>query len=128
MRTIRRIFTRRAPSGVPAEAPEAEIPTFEVEEAPRIREIGEIEPIYVKSMDLQSIADVQEVTRELQGGNIVILDITPLMDEDPEDLKRAIDQLKGICQGIGGSIGRLTEYKVIATPKFVHIQFKKEEA
>jgi len=40
-------------------------------------------------------------------------------------LKRVIDQLKGVTQGVGGDIGRLTESKVIATPKFVKIQFKK---
>jgi SepF-like predicted cell division protein (DUF552 family) len=47
------------------------------------------------------------------------------MNQDPDDLKRTIDQLKGICSGLGGDIGRLTETKVIATPKFVNIQFKK---
>lgn len=126
MRTMRKVFTRITSPRKTEEISKEEIPTFEVEEAPKIKEIGEIEPIYVKSIDLESIANIQEVTRELQDGNIVILDISPLMDKDPEDLKRAINQLKGICQGIGGDIGRLTEYKVIATPRFVHIQFKRE--
>ncbi|MEA1904822.1 MAG: cell division protein SepF [Candidatus Hadarchaeota archaeon] len=125
MQSLKRIFTKRAPPKErPIEAAE-EVPTLEVTETPRGRGFGEVEPIQVKSMDLQTIVDVQEVANELQAGNIVILDITPIMDEDPAELKRAVDQLKGITQGIGGDVGRLSESRIIATPKFVRIQFKK---
>ena len=102
-----------------------EIPVLEIEEAGKARGLSDIEPIYVKSMDLQSRVDLQGAADELRVGNIVILDITPLMNQDPAELKRVIDQLKGVAQGVGGDIGRLTESKVIATPKFVKIQFKK---
>jgi len=105
-----------------------EIPVLEIEEAGKARGLSDIEPIYVKSMDLQSRVDVQGAADELRVGNIVILDITPLMNQDPAELKRAIDQLKGVAQGVGGNIGRLTESKIIATPKFVKIQFKKMES
>lgn len=105
-----------------------EIPVLEIEEAGKAKGLSEIEPIYVKSMDLQSLVDVQGAADELRVGNIVILDITPLMNQDPAELKRAIDQLKGIAQGVGGDIGRLSESKVIATPKFVKIQFKRAGA
>ncbi len=125
MEYLKRIFRR-----TPEQRPEAveEVPILEVEEAVKGRGLSEIEPIYVKSMNLQSLVDVREVAEELRAGNIVVLDITPLMNQDPAELKRAIDQLKGITHGIGGDIGRLTESKVIATPKFVRIQFKKTEA
>ncbi|MDI6642889.1 MAG: cell division protein SepF [Candidatus Hodarchaeaceae archaeon] len=103
----------------------AEVPVIEIEEARAPRRVAELEPIYVKSMELRSLVDVQEVADELRSGNIMILDISTLMNQDPAELKRAIDQLKGICQAIGGDVGRLTESKVIATPKYVNIQFKK---
>jgi len=108
----------------------AEIPTMELdkEAVTRPRVISEPEPIYVKSMDLHSLVDVQEVADELRAGNIMILDITTLMNQDPAELKRAIDQLKGICQAIGGDVGRLTESKVMATPRFIHIRFKRATA
>jgi SepF-like predicted cell division protein (DUF552 family) len=125
MKALKRIF-----GGEPKQLPEAiaeEVPILEIEEAARVRGLSEVEPIYVKSMDLRALADVQEAADELRAGNIVILDITQLMDQDPAELKRAVDQLKGITQGVGGDIGRLTESKVIATPKFVRIQFKKTE-
>lgn len=103
----------------------SEVPVVEIEESNVTRGLSELEPILVKSTELHSLADVQEVADELRTGNIMILDISMLMNQDPAELKRAIDQLRGICQAIGGDIGRLTESKVIATPKFVNIQFKK---
>jgi len=102
-----------------------EVPVVEVEEATMAKRVSEIEPIFIKSIAMQSLADVQSVANELRVGNIVIIDITSLMEQDPADLKRAIDQLKGICQGIGGDVGRLTETKVLATPRFVRILFKE---
>lgn len=103
-----------------------EVPVIEIEEEPRaFKKTAELEPIYVKSMELSSLVDVQEVADELRNGNIMILDISALMNQDPAELKRAIDQLKGICQAIGGDVGRLTESRVMATPKYVNIKFKK---
>jgi len=116
-------FRRKAPAQ--AEEITQEVPVVEVEEAAVAKRISEIEPIFVKSMAMQNLADVQGVANELRVGNIVVIDITSLMEQDPADLKRAIDQLKGICQGIGGDVGRLTETKVLATPKFVRILFKE---
>ncbi len=126
METMKKIFTKKttAPRSRSAQI-DAEIPIMEVTETTPAASFGEIEPIYIKSAELQSLIDVQDVANELQQGNIVIVDITPMLDEDPTELKRAVDQLKGICQGMGGDVGRLSETKVIATPKFVRIQFKR---
>ena len=101
------------------------MPVLEVEPGTEARKISEVE-LVVKSMNIQSLADIQSVAGELQAGNILVLDISSLMDQDPAELRRAIDQLKGISQGIGGDVGRLSETKVLVTPKFVRIQFKKE--
>lgn len=128
MRALRKIFTK-APERPQSEEIGSEVPILEVEEtAEEEAEMGKLEPIYVKSVDLQSLNDVQIIANELKSGNIVIIDITALMNQDPAELKRAIDQLKGICHGIGGDIGRLTESKVLVTPRFIRIQFKKAAA
>ncbi len=121
MRSLRKMFAK------PTQAPETaeEVSIMEVRETTRPARLGEIEPIYIKSIELRSLGDVQEVADNLRAGNIMILDISNLMNQDPNELKRAIDQLKGICAGIGGDVGRLTDSKVIATPKFVNIQFKR---
>jgi len=127
LRSLKKLF--KAKSGVRPETVD-EIPIMELEEEAVGRPSGihALEPIYVKSMDLHSLVDVQEVADELRAGNIMILDITTLMNQDPAELKRAIDQLKGICQVIGGDVGRLTESKVIATPRLINIQFKRTAA
>lgn len=127
MRSLKKLF--KGKSRVRSERVD-EIPTIELEEAAvgRPKGIHALEPIYVKSMDLHSLVDVQEVADELRAGNIMILDISTLMNQDPAELKRAIDQLKGICQVIGGDVGRLSESKVIATPRLINIQFKRTAA
>lgn len=126
MDTLKKIFAKKK------EAPEeeteeisSEVQVMEVSETEETKRIKEIEPIYIKSLDLSSIVDVKVAVDELKDGNILILDISTLMDEDPAELKRTIDQLKGITEGMGGDMGRLSESKVIATPKFVKIKFKR---
>ncbi|MBU7045301.1 MAG: cell division protein SepF [Theionarchaea archaeon] len=81
---------------------------------------------YVKPIKLRSLADVQKVNQELNEGNIVLGDITPLLQRDPQELKRAIDQLKGICRGIGGDIIGIGESKILVTPTNIRIYRKRE--
>jgi SepF-like predicted cell division protein (DUF552 family) len=90
--------------------------------------VTSVEPIYVKRFELTSLPDVQVIAEELKRGNILIIGITQLLNKDPEELKQAIEQLKGICQAIGGDVGRLDEEKIIATPQHVVIQVKEETA
>ena len=81
---------------------------------------------YVKPVKLRSLADVQRINQELNEGNIVLGDITPLLNRDPQELKRAIDQLKGICRGIGGDIIGIGESKILVTPTNIRVYRKKE--
>ena len=126
MRTIKKLFEVKKPVGA------KEIPILETE----IREPGgtvrplrgELEPIYLKSFELQSSDDVEKVGEELRAGNIVILDIASFMNRDVEGLRRAVDQLKGVCRGIEGDIGRLGDSMIVATPRYVVIQFRKPAA
>lgn len=130
MDKLKNIFTKEKKKSSSKEASESapDVPVIEVSETTETRRVGEIEPIIVKSVDLNSLVDIQEVTNELSDGNIVILNISPLMDEDPAELKRAVDQLKGIAEDIDGDVGRLSESRIIATPELVKIQFKRKEA
>lgn len=114
MRALRRLFGKE-------EKPQLE--GVEVVQMSTRTEIP-IEPIYVKRFDLNSISDVQVISEELRRGNILIIKITPLLNKDPEELKEAIEQLKGICSAIGGDLGRLDEEKIIATPQHILIQSK----
>ncbi len=126
MDTIKNIFTseKKSSSKEDSEA-NPDVPVIEVDETEEMERAGEIEPIMVKSVDLNGVVDVQEVAQELRNGNIVILNISPLMDEDPAELKRAVDQLRDVAEEVGGDVGRLSESRIIATPELVRIQFKK---
>ncbi len=100
-----------------------DIPVIEVDETDTSERRNAIEPIIVKSIDLNALVDVQEAGNELRDGNIAILNISPLMEEDPNELKKAVDQLRGIADEIDGDVGRLSESRIIATPELVQIQF-----
>lgn len=128
MDTLKNIFSgkKKKSKNESSESAGLDIPVIEVSETKETKRVGEIEPIIVKSLDLTSVVDVQEVANELQNGNIVILNISPLMDEDPAELKRAVDQLRGVANEMGGDVGRLSESRIIATPELVRIQFRKE--
>lgn len=129
MKTLKNIFSRKKKSSSKESSEgSADIPVIEVTETREMERVNQIEPILVKSMELNSIVDVQEVGNELRDGNIIILNISPLMDEDPTELKRAVDQLKGTANEIGGDVGRLSESRIIATPELVQIQFSRGAA
>ncbi len=122
MRTLKKLFSGGQRSVEPERAP---VMTTEVSQM-RERRVG-IEPIYIKSMDLESPDDLKRVGDELRSGNIVILNIASFMSRDVEGLKQTIAQLKGICYAIGGDIGRLSDSWIVATPKYVTIQFRGKE-
>ncbi len=131
MDKIKNIFTKKKESSKTSESSNTndssddfpEVPVIEVEETEPQTATNTIDPIIVKSIDLNALVDVQEAGNELRDGNIVILNISPLMDEDPNELKKAIDQLRGIAREINGDVGRLSESRVIATPELVEIEF-----
>jgi SepF-like predicted cell division protein (DUF552 family) len=76
-------------------------------------------------MELKNPVEVQDVISEVQSGNIMIVDLAPLLGQDPMQVKQVIDQLKGASAKLGGEIGKLTESKIIITPRFIKIKFKK---
>ncbi|MEM2282854.1 MAG: cell division protein SepF [Candidatus Hadarchaeales archaeon] len=116
MKLFRRIVGREKPASLEG----VQVVRTSVEEQMR-----GIEPIYVKRFELTALPDVQLISEELRRGNILVIRITSLLNKDPEELKEAIEQLKGICQAIGGDLGRLDEEKIIATPQHILIQVKE---
>lgn len=126
MEFIKNIFTKKKSSSEEEADEESGVPVIEVDAGRKTRKIGETEPIIIKSVILDGPVDVQKIGADLRDGNIVILNISPLMDKDPAELKRAVDQLRGIASDIGGDIGRVSESRIIATPDLVKIQFKRE--
>jgi len=87
----------------------------------------ESDVIYIKSMDLQGLSDIQQVSGELEGGNIVIMYIGRLHYGQSRELRRVVDQLRGICRSIGGDIAQLGQDYIVITPSFVKI-YKKSSS
>jgi|GEM_PF-1625333 len=102
-----------------------DVPLAEVETSSTISG-PELEAVYVKSVDLTGIADVVKISEEISNGNIMIIDISDIMQKNPEELKQAIEELKEASRRIGGDIGKITDTKIIMTPRFVKLLSRKE--
>jgi SepF-like predicted cell division protein (DUF552 family) len=72
-------------------------------------------------MPLRTLADVEVIKHELNLGNILILKITPLARKNVEDVKKAVDELSGFTQSIGGDIASLGKERVVIVPNSVRI-------
>lgn len=77
--------------------------------------------VYVKPITLRTLQNIQDIIQELKNGNIVISNIKPIVTNNPAEAKRAIDQLKGTCKGLGGDIAGIGEDRLLVTPSFVKI-------
>lgn len=121
LRAIKKIFEK--PKDVSPEIAK-EVPVLEVEDSTVAPDL-EVEPIFVKSVELKDPVEVQEVSEEVRRGNIVVADIEEILRQDPGELRRTVEQLKEVARKLGGDIGKLTDTKVIITPKFIKIQFRR---
>lgn len=84
----------------------------------------ESDVIYIKSIDLESLSNIQQVSGELEKGNIVIVYIGKMQYGQNRELRRVVDQLRGVCRTIGGDIAQLGQDYIVVTPPFVKI-YKK---
>jgi SepF-like predicted cell division protein (DUF552 family) len=80
--------------------------------------------IYIKSIDLENLSNIQQVSGELERGNIVIVYIGRLQYGQNRELRRVVDQLRGVCRSTGGDIAQLGQDYIVVTPPFVKI-YKK---
>lgn len=78
-------------------------------------------PIYLKAITLRDLSDVASIKNDAKKQTILILRVTPLAQKDVEGLRKAIDELYGYVQLIGGDIARLGEERVVLTPPGVKI-------
>jgi len=80
---------------------------------------------YVKPMTIRNESDIQKITKELNDGNIILGNVTPIAERDPGELRRLIEQLKGICKGIGGDIVGIGDSRILVTPANIRIYREK---
>ena len=76
---------------------------------------------YLKAIPLRSLDDVEVIKHEVSLGNILVLKVTPLARKSVEDVKKAVNELYGFTQSIGGDIARLGEERVVIVPNSIKI-------
>jgi len=81
--------------------------------------------IYIKPMNLSSESAVEDVKKEFNKGNIVVLDVAKLMESSPEDLYKRIAAVKKFCSGNGGDICRVTQTKMLILPEGIEVAYGK---
>ncbi len=78
--------------------------------------------MYVKKISLRNEGDVDLVIRELQEGNVVIIDTAPIIKQ-PNRLKKFTDKIKTVIKKSNGDIAALvpSHELILATPSAVKI-------
>ncbi len=107
-----------------------ELKVFETKEDKVTSETEELEmlsEICLKTISLSDLSDVKYVEEELKHGNIIILNIYPLVEESPVNCKRAIERLRAICKVLNGNMRSLGGQYIIITPHFIKIKEGKKK-
>ncbi len=89
-------------------------------------ELMEEAKMYVKSIQLATEKDVDRVISELQKGNIILLNVSPMASRNVALVKSSVNRIKEWVIENGGDIARITEYHIIVTPPGVKILKRRE--
>jgi len=85
----------------------------------RIIEEGDV--TYVKPIDLDSDGKgVGNVLAELERGNIVVMNVRPLL-QNKVLLRNVVKELRDSCAQMDGDLGRISEDKILVVPSGVRI-------
>ncbi len=93
-----------------------------LEEDVLAREIVKPRFKYVKKIVVTSYSDLERISEELQEGNIVLVDLSPL-EIKPDILEKVVEQIKGMTAALGGQVVKVCkgELRLLLTPEDVKI-------
>ena len=74
--------------------------------------------------EIQRYEDIKEISDFIYGGNILILDFSPISEEEVI-LKRVTNELKKMAKDIGGDIAGIGNNLMILSPNGVKIDRRK---
>ncbi len=77
--------------------------------------------VWIKPFMLESDEDANGVVAALQEGAIALINIEPLYKRNKTRLKRALDAIRKYVETIDGDIVRVSEYKILATPRGIKV-------
>ncbi|ASI98256.1 cell division protein SepF [Thermococcus celer] len=103
-------------------APRRDIDVVPLEEDVLAKEIVKPQIRYLKKIVVTSYADLERISEELQNGNVVLVDLTPL-EAKPEVLEKVAEQVKGMVGALGGQAAKICkhEIKLILVPSDIRI-------
>lgn len=113
----------KAPAEVKKEvAPRHDIDVVPIEEDILAKELVKPQVRYLKKISVTSYSDLERISSELQAGNIVIADLTPLYKR-PDILEKVAEQIKGMVNAFGGQAAKICkeEIKLILLPNDIKI-------
>lgn len=79
---------------------------------------------FIKFADIDGYRQIPELSNLVYEGNILVLDFTPIANDDLE-LKRTITELKRVVEDIQGDIAGISQNLLIIAPKGFYIDKKK---
>jgi len=77
--------------------------------------------MWVRPYILEDLNDVSAIDEDLDKGDIVILNVEPLFKRNAIKLKQAVSRIKDHARSIDGDIARLSEFKLLLTPRGVKV-------
>ena len=80
--------------------------------------------MHVRVGEIQRYEDLKEFTDYVYGGNVLILDFSPISDEEVI-LKRITNELKKMATDIGGDIAGIGNNLMIISPSGVKVDRRK---
>jgi len=80
--------------------------------------------MYVRVGEIQRYEDLKDFTDYVYGGNVLILDFSPIADEEVI-LKRITNDLKKMVQEINGDIAGIGNNLMIVSPSNVKVDRRK---
>ncbi|MDV3103024.1 cell division protein SepF [Thermococcus waiotapuensis] len=101
-----------------------EVAIIPLEEDTLAREIVKPQVRYVKKVVVTSYSDLEKISEELQNGNLVLVDLSPL-ELKPDILEKVAEQIKGMTTALGGQLAKVCkdEIKLLLVPE--DIRFAK---
>jgi SepF-like predicted cell division protein (DUF552 family) len=104
-----------------AQAPR-DVDVIPLEEDVLAREIVKPQVRYVKKVIVTSYSDLETISTELQNGNLVLVDLSPL-EVKPDILEKVAEQIKGMSAALGGHVAKVckNEIRLLLTPEDIKL-------
>jgi SepF-like predicted cell division protein (DUF552 family) len=120
---LKKVVKEEEPEEVPM-VPEGMPQFIDLGEYSKKRAVGRSRGIEIKVAEIDSFENIRELSNYVYDGNILILDFTPIMNDDLS-LKRIVTELKRLVEDIDGDLAGISKNLLLVAPKSVRIDRKK---